>query len=858
MHEKSPFGLFVRGGELTDDDLDFIHHFASKVLNFKQLSDLESIKYTRELPNGGVALFIHAGGTFRVIVFKSTEQKAERSTGIAPSKIPMLFSGVITRAVVSRGQGVELTLTDQCCRRVGNYGGYSVDASQVLKRLRSKYNPMHYAMFVPQDMQGIDENIALYSQYDKLRPTWYSGAMAEVVQIASGLGRQNLEEMPEDYVERAEFVLPNNIQAKIEEKLKNVRLPGYSGMPHKEGTIDYNFTFQNTNLVSFDADGYPWLIQIDSSGVWAMPLPMIPATMTDEFREYVEQVNDSELLKVLDRFKGIPSGETFPSNRADWLRAGAIFRLCDSSDFHSHSAYTSACGWSSNRDGTAAINTCYDFEESGLCVGFTYQLSLALNALPDRGLLKQKTLEGVQNTGQMQQIGNYLSRLFAEIEDDTEPSIVAMMYKIRLVPYSEFLNRVYATNFTAEIEYWKNYTIENRVSHTARLVRTNSGYLNVGVPFKLPEPFAEGCIHMDFRADKPDAPEPPPCDTIIFGYYIGDTLKVIKSFSDTREVIEEVESNFDEWSVVGNWEKRETIGRSGLHGKFYSTDFDDRRLLPPTEITTRIEGRDLGYGTPHIRYSAAFAMDATLTRTRYYSHKRNVDVKASFEFDVAFVVPYFSRNAVIYSKRETYNTGGSLEEVTLHGMSDPNWYRAWTYHLPWHVFMWTGMTRITQKGTPYPIDSNPVWCEEYYHDRYDGSEFADEGDWIGGLPADISDIANPPGGFTILEYGGVPPTLEVYKNEIKGDSERKFETHIAINTRPKLLHTLEPNKQYFGFSPDPQTGMVLYEDMCRVVFGNTEYLNMSVKDAGGNRVREGYCKLAKREITQNFIGVINE
>ena len=858
MHEKSPFGLFVRSGELTDDDLDFIHHFASKVLNFKQLSNLESIKYTRELPNGGMALFIHAGGTFRVIVFKSTEQKTERSTGIAPSKIPMLFSGVITRAVVSRGQGVELTLTDQCCRRVGNYGGYSVDASQVLKRLRSKYNPMHYAMFVPQDMQGIDENIALYSQYDKLRPTWYSGAMAEVVQIASGLGRQNLEEMPEDYVERAEFVLPNNIQAKIEDTLKNVRLPGYTGVPHKDGTIEYNFTFQNTNLVSFDADGYPWLIQIDSSGVWAMPLPMIPATMTDEFREYVEQVNDTELLKVLDRFKGIPSGETFPSNRSDWWRAGAVFRVCDSSDFHSHSAYTSACGWSSNRDGTAAINTCYDFEESGLCVGFTYQLSLALNALPDRGLLKQKTLEGVQNPGQVQQIGNYLSRLFAEIEDDTEPSIVAMMYKIRLIPHNEILSRVYATEFKSEIEYWKNYTIENRVSHTAKLVRTNNGYLNVGVPFKLPEPFAQGCVHMDFRADKPDAPEPPPCDTIIFGYYIGDILKVIKSFSDNREMIEEAEGNFEDLMVVGNWEKRETIGRSGLHGKFYSTDFDDRRVLPATEITTLIEGRDKGYGTPHIRYSAVFAMDATLTRQRFYTHKKNIDVKASFEFDVAFVVPYFCRNGVIYSKRETYNTGGSYEEVTMHSMGDPNYYRAWTYDRVWHVFMWSGMTAVKQTGKPYPVNSDPVWCEEYYHSPYYGSEFADEGDWIGGLPADISSIANPPGDITILEYGGVPPTAEIYRKETAASYEKKYETYISFGNRPRLIHTQVPNSQYFGFSPDPLSGYVLYEDMCKVVFGNTEYLNMSVKDAGGNRVREGYCKLAKRDITQNFIGVINE
>lgn len=859
MHEKTPFGLFVRGGELTDNDLGFIHQHAAKVINFKTVSDLESIKYIRELPDGGIALFIHAGSMFRVLALKSVEQpEKEESTGLAPLDVPMLFSGVITRAVVSRGNGVELTLTEQCCRRLGGYGAMSVGAVQRLKRLKSKYNTMHEVMFVPQEMRGLDENIALYSQFDKLRPTWYSGAMSEVVQIVSGFGRQNFDELPDEPLEQVKYNLPENIKQKIAQDLNQVRLPGYTGKPHKYGTIDYHFTAHDTNLVSFDNQNNPWLVQIDSSGVWVMPLPMIPATMTPAFRQYVEEVNDEELLLVLDRFGGIPSGETFPSNRTDWVRAGVVYRVCDSSDFHSHSPYTSACGWSCNSDGTAAINTCYDFEESGLCVGFTYQLSLELQALPDRGLLKSRSVSDLTDPNQIAEVSIYLQNVMNVIEDRTEPSNVALLYKLRLIPQQEFLARTGNSNFNAELDYWKEYSVVPPVAHRARLVKTNSGYLNVGVPFKLPEPFMEGCIHMDFRPDKPDAPEPPPCDTIIFGYYIGDTLKVIKSFSDQREIIEEVESNFDEWNVIGNWEKRETIGMSGLYGRFYSTDFDDRKVLPPTEITTRIEGRDLGYGTPFIRYSAAFAMDAVLTRTRYYSHKRNVDVKASFTFDVAFVVPFFCRNGALYSRRETYNTGGSLEEVTMHGMTDPNWYRAWTYHLPWHVFMWTGMTRVTQKGTPYPVDSNPVWCEEYYHDPFEGSEFADEGDWIGGLPADISDIANPPGSFTILEYGGVPPTLETYKTEKEPTSEREFATYVAFSNRPKLLHNREPKTMYFGYSPDPLTGMVLYEDMCKVVFGNAEYLNMSFIDAGGNRYREGYSKLADRDKTQNFIGVINE
>ena len=70
--------------------------------------------------------------------------------------------------------------------------------------------------------------------------------------------------------------------------------------------------------------------------VWAMPLPTIPATTTDAFREYMEEAGDEEILSILDRFSGMPSGEGFPASENDvlaWKRAGVAIKLGDAADF---------------------------------------------------------------------------------------------------------------------------------------------------------------------------------------------------------------------------------------------------------------------------------------------------------------------------------------------------------------------------------------------------------------------------------------------------------------------------------------------------------------------------------------------
>lgn len=849
MYEPKPYGLAVYGNELTEDDRNFIDSCCKKMANFKQVSQLDSLKYTRDLPDGGFVIVQDAGGIFRAIAYKpDTLQEKQVFDGYAKIQVPMLFSGVINTGLDTI-LGLEVSLTQMTERRMGQY--ITPLGASHLKRLSVTYGPGMKALMVPQAIQNLP-GAERFTQYHRLKSTWYSGAMAEVVQIVSGFGRQDFDNLPDLPAERVQMILPEKVIQQIASELgEQMLLPGYSGVPHVDGSIQYSFIFNNTHLISFDEHGAPWLIQVQASGVWAMPLPMIQATTTAAFLEYIRDVGDHEIEKIVARFGGIPSGENFPQG-ADfyrWVRAGVIIRICDTGNFHNHSPYTSACGWSSNLDGTNLINTCYDYLGDH-CYGYTYQISLSLGSVKDRGLLKRRSTQNL-STEQSKQVGQYLSALFVELDQD-ETLKHSIMYKIRRIEVSEILART-GNDGAQDVEYWDNYECTPIASHTGRCSITNQGPLYGGLKLKLPEPVFEGCISMDFSPRK-GGENAERVDTIAFAYYIGDDLKVIKCFYDARKSYKEVRGNFTDTMVVGSWEQVEYQGLTGLAGELYSTDFDHRQEIAPTEVTTKIEGRDLGYGQPLASFIFYFWTDGTLSRSRYYSHYTQAQYVTGRSINEAFLIPFFSRNSAIYVERESIP--GTRNEIEMERLSvrDPNSYEFWTYDASWHSFD----NGLKKTGKPFPVDSVPVWAETHQVDRSDPrSDFADEGDWIGGLPADITHLVHPPGGINLISYGGAAPPFETYQETTGTPASKKNAMHLSMMDRPMKLHDRSHDDWFYSRSPDGFRN-VFYVDMCKVVFGEMKYGNISIDNEAGKRYRFGYSRLANNEHAHTFIGVINE
>lgn len=854
MHQSRPYGLFSSGAELTADDIAFIDQYCKKVSNFKQISNLESVKYTRELPNGGFVVIQDAGGTFRAVAYKPEQTEESRvGTGQVQFSMPMLFSGVIDQGIAYRGEGIEIKLTTMCTRRLGGYkDDQQVAAVQELKRFRCPYSEENKVILVPEFAQGINPDNAMYTQYHALKATWFSGAIAEAAQIVGGFGRQKMDDLPEDPIERAMLTIPPEYMERIKSEIgENVRLPGYTGLPDEDGKIPYSFTFFKTDVISFDADKNPWLVRVQSSGVWSMPLPMIPISTTMAFREYIAEVKDSELEMILDRFGGIPSGEGFPTNDIDfyrWVRAGVIIKVCDTADFYNYSAYSTVCGWSANLNGSNLINTCYDYENK-YCYGFTYQINLNLSTAPDRGWMKGRSFND-DPPENPEKVAGYLSELFSELEEEGHKS-ASIRYKIRRVPMSEVEARA-SKSGAGDVEYWDNYTCDPIAQHEGRTSCSNKGFLYHGVRLKLPEPFFDGCINMDFSPQE-DKTSYPKIDTIVFAYYIGNELKVIKNFFDERKVIKETEGNFEDDPIVGSWEQTEYIGMTGLEGNYYSTDFDDRQEIAPTEIYTKLIGKDLGYGKVRARYHFYFWTAGMLTRTRYFTHQTYKHTKFQKGTVECFVVPYFCRNAALYARTESVNRETVEEKLKRHEALDPNQYEMWTYDWNWHSFN----NATKQTGVPFPVDSNPVWAEihNYNHHGTPYDDYADEGDWIGPLPADVTRYVNPPdGGITLLEYGGDPPVVEEWSNNTELPTQYTYALKVSILDIPRTIHTVEHNDMYYGYSPD-RWGNIIYEDACKVMFGSVNYANISEKL---NRHRYGYSRLANNEHAHTFIGVINE
>lgn len=865
MLSPRPYGRFADQAELSADDAAAVELLARNLTNFKQASELANLKRVMNLPSGRQAVAVDMGGVFRILIQEPYESPEFHFDGVAQSNIPMLFSGVITRAqVLTDGQGVGIKLTEQARRRLIAYSPNTPlppkDVS--LQRFVIEYEP-RFRYFEPQFT-----GIYTFTQYVKQRPTWYSGAMAEVMQVVGGYGRQRIEELPEGDLERARMLIPERYMRRVREQIGNVRLPGYTGFPDEEGQFKCEYGASQCNAVAFDAANSPWLLQINARGVYAMPLPVVPATTADAFREYVTDVGDDELLKLLDRFGGLPTGEAFPLSTGDfeaWRRAGVIIKVCDVADFYSLNAMYAACGWSLNSRGSEGFNTGWTYDASGLMQVHGYKLTLALAPAPNQGRLGNTW--HFDNPSESARLNAYLSRIYGALSGD-DARALAIKYKIRRVSAADILARAQNAN-GADLDYWENLELPPIAAHQGRVSRVASGpfYWPSKVPqscrlLKFPELTGQGC--ESFLHISPDyAGGAVRCDTVVFGCYVEDQLRVIKYFIDERQFQQETRSTFEQYMIVGQWEKTETSGMSGLMGHFYTTDFDDRQEQPPVSVHTNIIGTDMGYGQPAYHTPGVLFCVGSLSRTRYYMHRTKVSTTQSFSIDVATLVPVFERDCLLYAYQD--HTGGrSLQESTSRGgVPDPTSYQLWCYD---SIFHYLGQTNNGNQGFPRSVNGVPVYVDTLVYSPTEISDFADSGNWFNLPPGGFLDVTGVCGPYTYrgsvhnaggVVIGGEAPGFEPYSNTTNYPAESSGRLSVCLDTAGAgQVNQGMPHSWYWGFSP--QDDFYFYRDAVHITIGEAEYASVYETGQDTLRRRWGHTDLADHRAAHHFIGVINE
>ena len=860
MHQPRPHGLTALGGELTGDDAAAVELLARRITNLKQLSGVDSMRMVRALPDGGYAIAQDMGGVFRIICHKPEQVQPPEFDGIAVDYVPMLFSGVITKSVLREGEGVGIKLSELTRKRITNYNPEVIAPKSVeLQRFRIDYHQLVY------ELGPLERTEIFYSQYAGQRPTWYSGAMAEIMQIVGGYGRQKFSDLPDTATERARLQIPKTVMDTIKRQMgSNVRLPGYTGLPPADGKFRYDYKFHNTNGVGFDTHNKPWLICVKPGGVWVMPLPLIPATTTAAFRTYVTQKGDDELVAILDRFGGMPSGESFPIIDRDfeaWRRAGIIIKACNTSTFYDHIQYSSACGWSFNSTASEGFNTCYDYiDAEGIGIGYAFKLKLHLHESSME--LNRPPILLPPDPQDQSRLNAYLAGIYTALKNDATG--LAIKYKLRCVPLDQILGRaVEGMKVTeAEVNYWDNLEVSPIANHSGSVTEVGRGYIYHGASFKyqpqikFPEPFMGGCVSHDFLPLAEGVIKGPSTksDTIMFGYYDKDDLKVVKYFRDGGSYQEDIKTDYEECMIVGSWTETVTLTPTAAAGNFYTSDIDERKTMATIEKVTHVVGTDKGYDTqPAFAFDYPFSSTGTLWRSRYFETRTIETNTEGKSLAVAICIPYYNRNAVLHATSEGTTGTSRSEKTTLGSVADPTSYRYWTYD---RVYAWRDHLEV-QNGKPFPKDGSPVWVEMETYSPAPCSDFADGGSWIGGLPSDYTWLIHPKSNEWMMSGGGGPPSFEAFESITGTAGSTTGNLKLSMTDEVKTIASGQPpSNLYFMGSPDEFVG-TFYRDACRVVFGSTVYANVSETD-GGHRKYFGHCSLVEHQAAYNFIGVINE
>lgn len=866
MHQPKPSGVSASAGFApSEDDLAESLTWFRKTGNLRQVSGLDTLKMCRTLSSGAMAVVYEAGGLHKIHIMgpDTTPRPPEppELDGTAPMKVPMWYCGHVPASVVDEGKGLPVLLTDTTRRRMVSYDEDEAlpAASQVLHEFVVEYNNQCRELLPKTPAPN-----KVYTHFDNQHPTWYSGAIPAVLQIARGFGKQRVTVGGEKKATK-KLTLPKKVEVGgMRELGVNTRLPGYLGQPPQDGILEFDYKFLNTDTVGFDAESRPWLVKVSSgaafpAGVWAMPLPMIPMTTTKAFREWIEEKGDDEILAVLDQFGGMPSGESWPRDFQGWRRAGVIIKVCDTADYFSHTPYTTPCGFAFSSRATEGYATCFEHVDGGINLGHSYKLKLSLAAAEHDGRLPKEFHR--ETDSEQEEMNKVLSSLYRKVKayepfQSGAQDKNTVFYKVRRAGATKVFE------LRDNLEAWINLELDPIAKHTGsvsrvatgNLVSWTSGKLNGILPeAKLPESIARepGVWSLsgftDRRNDTPDT-KYPECDTILYGFYDEkDQLKTLKYFREAdKDPNEDEGEEPPECMLVGDFEWDGPATDKRILGHIHSSDVDDREQTKEGYTKHKHHGEYMYVSPWFVRKTASlFSGDAAVTRHHYYLQEYWMTQYDRRHFRNGVAVPYGRRAGYVYYKESADHTGNKTYDKWWAMVGDANDFWGWANFLDlWYDPKYDGPRRFWY--LQHYVGETPECALETKDAAWKPSTDEVKGVIEGGL----SERFWGAGGMTSTKMAFPPKWQGIHTTEMGGIENEKYETvYYDGNIKRAVGTTQIPN--YLLVSPDEQ--------------GNP-YPLYGVRNAAGecqhSYINEGNLHFARSKLVKDkqiprFFGVIH-
>lgn len=607
-------------------------------------------------------------------------------SGIVQTKIQQLqTSGSVTTTVdVDTDVVTGFTATTPTAGRYSN-----VDAR---RRLAVEEDQMYRPLDAPPE--------ARYSVHAHVKPSCFSGAMRKVAQLVLGLGRPIRPMWEQKWMGPAKRSPLKAKQTDLQTGLpKEVRSPfglyyakpALTGRDQYEVPFKFDYRFAKTHGISFDFDGKPWVVEISTRGVLAMPLYLDPVSTTTEGRARYLQ-SSPELEDFFDEFGGIPLGITFPSGPTfdKWKKAGEVVELLSAgamSAFYNSGLFGTDVGWTFDSAGIEAHNCCVGFQ-NGLSTGNHYRVRIVIQreTLPEWSASKVQLLSLVA------------------------PKELYEYNKIRRMTESqaEGLVKTYKDDAKAGRTAFDNMTVAPTLIGQAQLDLLRSGFLyhparpRFQPQIKFPDSIWGGLVSFDFgpyiagaRVDRCDAP--------MFVCHIDDEIEVVNYFADFRPVGDAPPgiNTRQECQFTGTWKAITYGGPAVLRGNFYSSRWDWRKELYSDTTESTYSGRKL-YTQGNVSADFFFAICLSVTSFTYFAVRYESTTQQGRGHRVSVAIPFNTRDCYYMAQHSwtnaTYKTRGLYTEAT-EGPQRQYWK---LYNFVWH---WVGLC-----GGVYNINAGSIRC----------------------------------------------------------------------------------------------------------------------------------------------------